>query len=274
MVSRTGFWVDQKNTRVLWARDNNSDKRSELWELRVTDSAYEWHDIRDAYRPYGFAGYIGILQYQGYTCVQQPNWFTRNFVQLPKLPYPAGLLAGTTVVDGSWQYVAAVTVEPSADTDGYSIPAFWTCPKTAYTADNVDDLPADDYMYESDGYEPTREELAEADRAMLEPSPVTQEIPEVPPTTNGNAVVIVTMPDMMPAKDCPELQGLGYIRHFRTSQGRKVAYVAAAKGKCVVAYRQRYKRGSDKQLETDLADYVTRLGYTLTACRLGYKLTA
>lgn len=261
MVSRTGFWVDQKNTRVLWARDNKSDKNSELWELRVTDSAYEWHDIRDAYKPYGFAGYIGILQYQGYTCVQQPNWFTRNFVELPKLPYPAGLLAGTTVVDGSWQYVAAVTVEPSADAEGYSIPAFWTCPKAAYT-DNVDDLPE---MTHVDVYEcePTAAEWREYDHA--EPEPVTAEIPEVPPTVNTNAVVIVTMPDMMTAKECADLQGLGRVKHFRTSQGRKVAYVAAANGKCVVAYRQRYKRGSDKQLETELADYVTRLGYTLTA---------
>lgn len=53
-----------------------------------------------------------------------------------------------------------------------------------------------------------------------------------------------------------ELQGLGPIRHFRTSKGRKVAYVASANGRCVVAYRARYERGSDRQLEKAVADYV------------------
>jgi hypothetical protein len=60
----------------------------------------------------------------------------------------------------------------------------------------------------------------------------------------------------MMAKECPELQGLGPIRHFRTSKGRKVAYVASANGRCVVAYRARYERGSDRQLEKAVADYV------------------
>ena len=50
----------------------------------------------------------------------------------------------------------------------------------------------------------------------------------MPPKVNSFAVSYCTMPDLMMAKECPELQGLGPIRHFRTSKGRKVAYVASA----------------------------------------------
>ncbi len=89
-----------------------------------------------------------------------------------------------------------------------------------------------------------------------EPYPITQEIPEVPPKVNSKAVTYATMPDLMTAKECPALQGMGHIRYFRTSKGRKVAYIASANGKCVVAYRARYERGSDKQLEKAVADYV------------------
>lgn len=89
-----------------------------------------------------------------------------------------------------------------------------------------------------------------------EPAPITQEIPEVPTKVNTFAVSYATLPDLMMAKECPELQGLGHIKAFRTSKGKKVAYIASANGKCVVAYRARYERGSDKQLEQAVADYV------------------
>lgn len=94
-----------------------------------------------------------------------------------------------------------------------------------------------------------------------EPAPITQEIPEVPPKVNSKAVTYATMPDLMTAKECPALQGMGHIRYFRTSKGRKVAYVASANGKCVVAYRARYERGSDATLETAVAEYVQSLGF-------------
>ena len=94
-----------------------------------------------------------------------------------------------------------------------------------------------------------------------EPAPITQEIPEVPPKVNNKAVTYATMPDLMTAKECPALQGMGHIRYFRTSKGRKVAYVASANGKCVVAYRARYERGSDATLETAVAEYVKSLGF-------------
>lgn len=89
-----------------------------------------------------------------------------------------------------------------------------------------------------------------------EPAPITQEIAEIPPKVNTFAVSYATLPDLMMAKECPELQGLGHIKAFRTSKGKKVAYIASANGKCVVAYRARYERGGDKQLEQAVADYV------------------
>lgn len=95
----------------------------------------------------------------------------------------------------------------------------------------------------------------------VEPAPITQEIPEVPPKVDNKAVTYATMPDLMTAKECPALQGMGHIRYFRTSKGRKVAYVASANGKCVVAYRARYERGSDMVLETAVAEYVKSLGF-------------
>lgn len=91
---------------------------------------------------------------------------------------------------------------------------------------------------------------------MEEPAPITQEIAEIPPKTNELAVSYCTLPDLMMAKECPELQGLGRIKAFRTSKGKKVAYIASANGKCVVAYRVRYERGSDAVLEKAVADYV------------------
>ncbi|KAB6874836.1 hypothetical protein GBK05_10610 [Bifidobacterium longum] len=98
-------------------------------------------------------------------------------------------------------------------------------------------------------------------KPVVEPAPVTQEIPEMPPKVNTFAVSYATLPDLMTAKECPALQGMGHIRYFRTSKGRKVAYVASANGKCVVAYRARYERGSDMVLETAVAEYVKSLGF-------------
>ncbi|WP_223852145.1 hypothetical protein [Bifidobacterium myosotis] len=245
MGVRTGFWVNGSASRILWARDNGSDKRSELWELTVSFDAYEWRDVSDRFREYGFTGYLAILRFQGWTCVQQPNGFTKNVVEMPKLPYPSAMLNGGTVGDGGWEYMPPADIEPSADTVAMHTPARWVCDR-AECADDTSDL----------------DEAAMMD---AEPEPVTQEIPEIPAQTTVKAVSYASLPDMLPARECPELQGLGRIRHFRTSEGRKVAYVASANGKCVVAYRERYKRGSDRTLEKAVADYVHGLGYEIAA---------
>lgn len=129
----------------------------------------------------------------------------------------------------------------------------------------------DETVWDDDVDAPTTEELAEyyndvADDMAdtVEPEPVTQEIPEVPPTVNTNATVHVTIPTMMKAVDLPEFAGLGKIRAFR-SGGRKVAYVAVGGGKCVIAYRDRYRPGADTTLEKALSDYVRGLGFEMAA---------
>lgn len=275
MVSRTGFWVDAENTRVLWARDNGSDKRSELWELAVTADSYEWRDVSAEFKPYGFAGYMGVLQYRGYVCVQQPNGFTKNVVELPKLPYPSGLLSGTTVGDGAWQYVPAQTVEPGADTPGYSVPGYWTCPKTACT-DSVDDLPdmlPDDSVPDGgvwDDMEPTPEETAEYYAMLADDYAPTEEFPEVPPTANSDATVIVVVESVIPAgvavKDMAALSGYKRknIRYFRDGAGRKLAYVGHDDTSCAVVWRDWYAH-DDTALDAEVADYVRSLGYRLAA---------
>ncbi|NEG55448.1 hypothetical protein [Bifidobacterium platyrrhinorum] len=113
-------------------------------------------------------------------------------------------------------------------------------------------------------YEPSAEELDEYYNSLAddfaEPEADTMEIPEVPPTPTGTAVSYATLPTMMRAKDLPQFAGLGSIRAFR-SQGRKVAYVAASKGVCVIAYRDRYTPGTDKSLEAEIATHVAKLGF-------------
>lgn len=104
---------------------------------------------------------------------------------------------------------------------------------------------------------------------QTEPKADTQEIPEVPPTTDRKAVSYAVLPTLVKARDLPEFKGLGYIKYFRTSQGRKVAYVAAKDGKCVIAYRDRYKRGADKHVEAAVAAYARKLGFEVAAPELG-----
>lgn len=99
--------------------------------------------------------------------------------------------------------------------------------------------------------------------ACREPAAVTQEIPEIPPKTTGKAVVYATVPTLVKARDIPEMAGMGYPRYFRDSNRRKVAYVAANGDRCVIAYRDRYARGSDAALEKAVADYVAGLGFDL-----------
>ncbi|MBT1161233.1 hypothetical protein [Bifidobacterium sp. SO1] len=218
---------------------------------------------------------MGVLQYRGYVCVQQPNGFTRNMVELPKLPYPSGLLAGTTAEDGAWRYVPAQTVEPSADTPGYTISGYWTCPKAAGT-DSVDDLPdmlPDDSVPDSgvwDDAEPTPAETAEYYAMLADDYAPTEEFPEVPPTVNADATVIVAVESVIPAgvmsKDIPALKPYKRknVRYFRDKTGRKLAYVGHDDTSCAVVWRDWYMH-DDAELDAEVADYVTSLGYRLAA---------
>lgn len=272
MCARTGFWTAADGSRVLWARDNGSDKRSELWELRVDmDGAdgpvYEWVDVSPEFREYGFAGYLAVLRFQGYALVQQPNAHTRNLIELPKLPYPSGMVAGSMDVSDGWEYVPAVVESAGADSVARSVPAVWRINVADYRGDDSDialvNVPG------MDGWDPRDflgDETFDGDDEIVEPAAETMEIPEIPAKTSGDAVVYVTMPDMMTVRECPALQGLDKVRSFRTSQGRKVAYVAVSKGvRCVIAYRSRYRRGSDPTVEQAIKEFAAARGFALTA---------
>ncbi|NMM93890.1 hypothetical protein [Bifidobacterium oedipodis] len=253
MVAKTGFWVNQDNTRVLWARDNGSDKRSELWELFEDFESYTWRDVRgdllNELRDYGFAGYLAVLKSQGWSCVQQPDGFSKQLCELPKLPFPRAMLNGQAD-DGEsgWVLVPGETVDASADTVAYTVPARWVVAK----GDCLDDC--------SD----LGDVSSELSGVPVEPEPVTAEIPEVPPTVNNKAAVRCTVPAMIPAKQLPELQGFKRPKHFRDAKGRKLVYVAHDDTKCVVAWRETYQ-GGDSELEARVADYVKSIGFELGA---------
>lgn len=115
------------------------------------------------------------------------------------VPVPTGMDAKT---------VGGIVAHPSID-------ANWKCEEERFTSNVQWPVPMPE------------DAILEDEFMDDEPAPDTQEIPEVPPKVNSFAVSYCTMPDLMMAKECPELQGLGPIRHFRTSKGRKVAYVAS-----------------------------------------------
>lgn len=147
-VPKTGFWcapdIDGVDFHLYWARWNGSDKRSQLWELSVKvdgeNSLYRWTDVSARFREYGFQGYLGALKFQGYTVAQQPNGYTRNLTEMPRLPYPAGMLAGSEDMSDGWTYTPAVAEDPGADTVAVTRPAVWTIRVADVPAGSDDDV--------------------------------------------------------------------------------------------------------------------------------------
>lgn len=104
---------------------------------------------------------------------------------------------------------------------------------------------------------------------VVEPEPVTAEIPEIPPQTEPHEVVAtssavmvrkVVIPGGKSVKELSDVFG-GYAhkpRGFRDSKGRRVAYVAFDGKSGVVAYRDYYQRGSDQTLEESVAAYLAQ----------------
>lgn len=104
---------------------------------------------------------------------------------------------------------------------------------------------------------------------VVEPEPVTAEIPEVPPQTEPHEVVAtssavivrkVVIPGGKSVKELADVFG-AYAhkpRGFRDSTGRRVAYVAFDGKSGVVAYRDYYQRGSDQTLEESVAAYLAQ----------------
>lgn len=110
---------------------------------------------------------------------------------------------------------------------------------------------------------------------VVEPEPVTAEIPEVPPQTEPHEVVAtssavmvrkVVIPGGKSVRELADVFG-GFShrpRGFRDSKGRRVAYVAFDGTGGVVAYRD-YYTVVDTQLEQDIADYLASHNLKLAA---------
>lgn len=111
---------------------------------------------------------------------------------------------------------------------------------------------------------------------VVEPEPVTAEIPEVPPqaephdvVATSSAIIVrkVTIPGGKSVKELSDVFG-AYVRKprgFRDSKGRRVAYVAFDGTGGVIAYRDCYMQGADTRLEQDIADYLSAHNLKLAA---------
>lgn len=265
---------------------------------------FVWTDKSGEIRREGASVYCSRLREAGWVITQRPNGCQASRgAEMPRIPAPSLMLDGKSgtvfaSVQGVWEYAPGETVseyetltwrEPTwrayagefepddyRDVDDTRIPGrgddFFSISDLVDIAkhDPADDVdtaespePVADYV------KPDSREVSSrsASSRQTEPKPDTQEIPEVPPAANTNAVTYATLPSLMRARDLPEFAGLGFIRYFRTAAGRKAAYVAARDGKCVIAYRDRYKRGSDAAMESKVRDYVASLGYEIAAPR-------
>ena len=110
---------------------------------------------------------------------------------------------------------------------------------------------------------------------VVEPEPVTAEIPEVPPQTEPHEVVAtssavivrkVVIPGGKSVKELADVFG-AYAhkpRGFRDSTGRRVAYVAFDGTGGVIAYRD-YYTDVDTRLEEQIADYLASHNLKLAA---------
>lgn len=114
------------------------------------------------------------------------------------------------------------------------------------------------------------------DLPVVEPEPVTAEIPEIPPQTEPHEVVatssaIIVRKVVIPGgKSVKELSDVfsAYVhkpRGFRDSKGRRVAYVAFDGNGGVIAYRDYYTQGVDTRLEEQIAGYLASHNLKLAA---------
>lgn len=110
---------------------------------------------------------------------------------------------------------------------------------------------------------------------VVEPEPVTAEIPEIPPQTEPHEVVatssaVIVRKVVIPGgKSVKELADVfGGFKHkprgFRDSKGCRVAYVAFDGTGGVIAYRD-YYTDVDTRLEQDIADYLASHNLKLAA---------
>lgn len=100
--------------------------------------------------------------------------------------------------------------------------------------------------------------------ALATPTPIESKPAPAKPVERAEHVkphaITVTAPAGVPAKGIPELAGMGRAKAFRDLKGRKLAYVASDGKRCVVVWRDWYKR-DDKELVSRVVNYVESLGF-------------
>lgn len=107
--------------------------------------------------------------------------------------------------------------------------------------------------------EPETPTVALAKPTPIEPKQIpAKQVERVEPVKPH--ALTVTAPAGVPAKGIPELAGMGHAKAFRDLKGRKLAYVASDGKRCVVVWRDWYKR-DDKELVSRVVNYVTSLGF-------------
>ena len=128
---------------------------------------------------------------------------------------------------------------------------------------------------QSRAMQPESEPVETVDSEVVEPEPVTAEIPEVPPRTEPHEVVATSSAVMVRkvvipgGKSVRELSDVfGAYAHkprgFRDSKGRRVAYVVFDGAGGVIAYRDCYT-DVDARLEEQIADYLAAHNLRLAA---------
>lgn len=115
--------------------------------------------------------------------------------------------------------------------------------------------------------EPTEDEDEAVTAAFLGCKPdevkaITQEFAKIPTTTVTEPPKISVKSTVVPvgSNTCAELQAMGVKPRRFGKLHHRVAYVAATKNNVVIGWKQGYKRGSDKQEEQRLLDYLKSFG--------------
>lgn len=225
--------------------------------------------------------------------VQQPETEPEPVASepVPRPQQPMSELGGHTIVEFAHEFDRIYGVLYAADGNGHSI-------------DYESDIDAfDNHEYPRgvlEAFNAYREDFVSSDResaafiralrsftpvegvaagsaaaGVVEPEPVTAEIPEVPPKTEPHEVVATSSAVMVRkvvipgGKSVKELSDVfGGFKHkprgFRDSKGRRVAYVAFDGTGGVIAYRD-YYTDVDTRLEEQIADYLAAHNLKLAA---------
>lgn len=256
--SVSGVWVRllEDNSRYDVRYVNNATRR--MWHLVIGKRStwalmakgVEYDDMLRGMK-------AGQYDAHGWVLVPESDYETLGFKVSVPSPLYARRVSGmvlNSMVDRGWSVKGEDYVSDTVYS--YPVPSDDTITENAIEADYEDSY----VDWDDESYTPTEEELQEyyADMAdSMEPAPVTQEIPEVPPATNSDAHVVATssavrelvIPACVPLRDVPGCAEYPKHKWVLDSKRRKIGYVLWGAGVCI-AYRDWYVRGSDPDAES------------------------